>query len=84
MVSTNYLHEQQIVGQLNLRDQARLLEYLSFRLAQAVALREPETTPAHVTPATAWQEFFRVGDDLRRTDRPDMETLTTTVIEMRR
>jgi hypothetical protein len=84
MVSANYLQAQHLVEQLTLRDQARLLEYLSFRLVQVVSARMAEPLPTDTTPANAWQKFFQVGDNMMHADRPDSETLTAAVLAMRR
>jgi hypothetical protein len=84
MTTTTLEQVQRLVDQLTPLEQVRLLEYLTPRLVHAVAnARAPQSAarPAH---ADAWQEFFRIGDALAATDKPGMNTMTTTLLAMRR
>ena len=84
MVSHTYLHVQQLVTQLSPHDQARLLEYLSSRMAYMVSLLSSESSPTPPPQATTWDEFFRVGNGVMNSDTSDSQTLTNTVVMMRR
>lgn len=75
---------QRLAAKLSPVDQVRLLEYLLPRIARAV-----ETNPEGVgTPwpvnGDAWQEFFRIGDAIAEQDTGSGETLTATLLAMRR
>jgi hypothetical protein len=63
-------------------DQVRLIEHLVPRLAQVVA----EAHPAASTGSGdgAWDEFFRLGEELAHRDQPEMNTLTRGVLSSRR
>ncbi len=61
MVSHTYLHVQQLVTQLFLYDQARLLEYLSSRIAYLMSELSPKPSPVQPQQPTTWKEFFQVG-----------------------
>lgn len=75
---------QQLVDQLTPLEQVRLLEYLTPRIAQAVATTQCSPSAPQSSLPEAWKEFFRVGDALAATDTPDVETLTEAVFVMRR
>ena len=71
---------QSLADQLSPLDQVRLLEHLIPRIARVVS-------SSHSTPASntdAWREFFRLGDELVASDTREMDTLTATVLAMRR
>jgi hypothetical protein len=73
---------QRLVDDLTPLDQVRLLAYLTPRIAQTVAAMYPSTST--LDQATAWGEFFRIGDALTTGDKPEAETLTSAVVTMRR
>jgi len=79
------LHQvERLVEELSPHEQAHVLAFLALRMAQRVA-STPD--PASVTsPETsgAWEEFFRLGDTLAASDAPGADTLTATVLAMRR
>ena len=84
MTTSTLERAEQLVDQLTPLEQAQLLEYLTPRIARALAATpasQPTTTP---TPSDLWREFFRIGDTLAETDNPDTDTLTATVLAMRR
>lgn len=83
-MSSTYLQAQSLVAQLSLPDQARLLEYLSGRLARIVSADTFAPGSLNAAPTTGWEAFFQVGDELMHTDRPDSETLTAALLAMRR
>jgi hypothetical protein len=84
MTTTTLEQVQQLVDRLTPLEQVRLLEYLTPRIAQAVADVQPNQSTLNSAYTAAWQEFFRAGDALAATDKPDLTTLTAAVIDMRR
>ena len=75
---------QHLVEQLSPHDQARLFASLALRMTHVVISAPP---PASVTPpgtVEAWEAFFRLGDALAASDTPASDTLTVTVLAMRR
>jgi hypothetical protein len=62
-------------------DQVRLIEYLVPRIAQVVANAQSKTFDGGADP---WAEFFRLGEELTHSDRPEVTTLTTSVLSSRR
>ena len=84
MADTTLDQVQQLVDQLTPLDQVRLLEYLAPRIARAVAASHALTpTPAGAS-MDAWAEFFHVGDALAASDPGTGDTLTASVLAMRR
>jgi hypothetical protein len=75
---------QQLVDQLTLHNQVRLLAYLTTRLAQAVTALAPTPGGATPEPSDVWETFFQLGDMLAATDTPKRKTLTAAVLAMRR
>jgi hypothetical protein len=75
---------QQLVDQLTLLEQVRLLEYLTPRLVHAIANTRAPQSAAKSARTDAWQEFFSIGDALNATDKPSMDTVTATLLAMRR
>ena len=84
MANAAYLQAQHLIENLSPPDQARLLTYLSCRLTQLLSAQSVLVAPTAAAPETAWQEFFRAGDNIMRSDRPESETLTAAVLAMRR
>lgn len=84
MTTTTLEQVQRLVDRLTPLEQARLLEYLTPRIVQAVADIQPDQSTLNPEYTAAWQEFFRAGDALAATDKPDLATLTAAVINMRR
>jgi hypothetical protein len=83
--TNNILNQvQRLVDQLTPLDQLHLLEYLISRIARIVV--SSQSTPSVLTRSIkdAWQEFFRIGDELAASDTPERSTLTATVLAMRR
>lgn len=84
MTITTLEQVEQLVDKLTPLEQVRLLEYLTPRITRALAAATASqflTAPPAPDP---WQEFFRIGDALAATDNPQMDTLTATVLAMRR
>lgn len=83
-MATTTLHQvQQLVDQLSPLEQVKLLEYLTPRIARAIA-EQPRTPVADSEYQRAWTELFRSGDTVAASDTEDTPTLTTTVVSMRR
>jgi hypothetical protein len=83
MVNDSLTQAQHLIDRLTPLDQVRLLAYLTSRIARLVEALPP-TPPPPASGAAAWQEFFRLGDSLAATDKPESPTLTTTILTMRR
>jgi hypothetical protein len=83
MADTTFNQVRNLVNQLTLIDQARLLEYLTSRVAGLVKSGQFTDT---TTPASkdAWKDFFRIGEEIESSDSLDAATLTSTLISMRR
>jgi hypothetical protein len=73
-----------LVDQLELSDQARLLEYLMPRVIHTVVAGQQVEATNTATLSPAWQELFRIGDAIAAAETPQQETLTATVTSMRR
>jgi hypothetical protein len=69
---------QQLVDQLNPSEQHRLLEYLTPKV---VCSSQPVNQSAD---GSAWNDLFRIGDEISASDTPDSETLTIALSAMRR
>ena len=56
---------QELAGQLSPHDQAKVISYLSKRLAQAVEENAPISIPSEVSPPDpAWQRLQQIGDQI--------------------
>ncbi len=75
---------QRLVDELSPLDQVRLLAYIAPRVARVVEASYPKAQTSTHDRTEAWAEFFRVGDAVADSDQPDGETLTATVLAMRR
>lgn len=84
MVGNTYLQAQRLIEQLSPVEQIRLLEYLSLRISRVVSSLPSEQSTMKSNHTRAWKEFFRIGDELIHTDNPNSQTLTATVLAMRR
>ena len=82
MENTTLDQVQRLVDHLTPLDQVRLLAYLTPRIAQNMTSMYLSTPAPSNT--SAWKEFFRVGDMLATSDKPDSQTLTTAILMMRR
>lgn len=77
------LHQvERLVEQLSPREQAHVLAFLALRMAQRVAPDSASVAPPETSGA--WEELFRLGDALAASDVPGADTLTATVLAMRR
>ncbi len=84
MGNTTLDQVQRLVDHLTPLDQVRLLAYLTPRIARIVASMYSATSTSAPSNTAAWREFFRIGDALAASDRPELQTLTTAVLMMRR
>jgi hypothetical protein len=73
---------QRLVDQLTPVDQVRLLAYVASRVAQMFPTSS--TAAGRPEPVDAWERFFELGEELAATDTPEYETLTESVLAMRR
>ncbi len=83
MAAATLDHVQQLVDQLSPLEQVKLLEYLSSRIARAVAQQQTPTV-ARSQYEDAWAELFHVGDAIAASDTNEAATLTSSVLSMRR
>lgn len=82
MGRSNLTEIESSIRQLDVRDQVRLLQYLTPRIAEAVLAQRSETR-AQPDPG-AWRRFREIGDQLARTSIADAPSLTHAVGQMRR
>ncbi len=68
----------------SVREVYQLVQKLKLQLAGQSASREPAQSGASSHNGQAWKEFFEIGDALMASDAPELETLTTSVLKMRR
>jgi len=73
-----------LVDQLDLSDQARLLEYLMPRVIRTIVAGQQVETTEKTTLPQELQELFRIGDAIAAAETPQQETLTATVTSIRR
>jgi hypothetical protein len=83
MADTTYNQVRNLVNQLTPIDQARLLEYLTSRIAGLVKSGQFTNTTASAS-RDAWKNFFRIGEEIESSDSLDAATLTSTLISIRR
>jgi hypothetical protein len=83
MASATLDQVQQLVDQLSPLEQAKLLEYLTPRIARALTQQAP-TSATNVQHQDAWAELFRIGDTIAASGTTDVPTLTSAVLSMRR
>jgi len=74
---------QHLVDQLSPFEQVKLLEYLAPRIVRAVT-QQPAPSTSRAQHESAWAELFRIGDTIAAHDTPSSDTLTATVVAMRR
>ncbi|MDH3604953.1 MAG: hypothetical protein OEU26_35565 [Candidatus Tectomicrobia bacterium] len=82
MIDNTLDQAQRLVDQLAPIDQVRLLAYVASRVAQVFPTSS--TTADRPEAADAWERFFKLGEGLAATDAPEYDTLTATVLAMRR
>jgi hypothetical protein len=78
-MSMNTLEQvKSLINQLTPFEQEELMDYLKPRLA----ITQPNASREDLD--AAWQEFFKVGDEIAANDNTNSETLTQTLLNMRR
>lgn len=75
---------ERLVDHLTPLDQVRLLAYLTPRIARTVTAMYPAAALSMPGNEAAWKEFFRIGDTLAAGDTPEAQTLTSSILMMRR
>jgi hypothetical protein len=75
---------QQLADQLSVAEQLQLLAYLAPKLADALGDKQDDEEGDEGEHFTAWDTFFAVGDALADDDGAPGQSMTDTVISMRR
>lgn len=75
---------QSLVDQLTPLEQVRLLEYLAPRIRKTVANVQTKTVNRAQDSSDAWEELFRVGDEIANSTEHSSLTMTQLVSTMRR
>jgi hypothetical protein len=82
-MSMNMLEQvKSLIDQLTPFEQEALLDYLKPRLTQTS--ETTQSTASRDKLDSAWQEFFKAGDEIVASDNGNSETLTQTLLNMRR
>jgi len=84
MAESTLDHVQRLAAQLSPYEQAHLLASLALRMAQVATSASPLASTTPPETAEAWDEFFRLGEAIAAGDTPTSDTLTATVLAMRR
>ena len=84
MAESTLSQVQRLVKELSPQEQAHLLASLALHIAQTVTSPSQPNAVTPSGPVEAWEEFFRLGEDLAASDAPASETLTAAVLAMRR
>ncbi len=71
-----------LINQLTPFEQAQLLQYLTPRIAHSLAYTQPQSSREEYE--AAWDAFFKAGEEIAASDDPNTETLTQTLLKMRR
>ena len=71
-----------LINQLTPYEQAQLLQYLTPRIAHSLAYTQPQSSREEYD--AAWERFFKAGEEIAESDNPDAETLTQTLLKLRR
>ena len=88
MQAVTFEHAQSLVHRLGLFDQIQLLEYLSSLIARAaktdkkIFVEDPAKTVEGDN--SAWDDLFAIGDTLMNVPATQSESLTSTLLSMRR
>ena len=84
MAEASFLQAQHLIDRLTPLDQVRLMEYISSQIEKVISAISLPTTVKAIERDDAWADFFRVGDELLNSDVPKSDTLTSTLLSMRR
>lgn len=88
MQAVTYEHTLNLVNRLGLFDQIQLFEYLSSLLDRSDKTDATTLTEQHVKVAkgddSAWDDLFKIGDSLMNVPPAQSQSLTSTLLSMRR
>ena len=84
MAETLFIQVQHLIDRLTPHDQVRLMEYISSRIEKVISSISSTSTVKAIERDEAWADFFRIGDELLENDLPKSDTLTSTLLSMRR
>ncbi len=84
MTETSIMEIQHLIDRLSPVDQAHVLKYLSKRIAAVVSSITSSGKDNVMNHESAWAKLFRIGDELIESDTARTETLTSTLLSMRR
>ena len=84
MAETLFIQVQYLIDRLTPHDQVRLMEYISSRIEKVISSISSTSTVKAIERDEAWADFFRIGDELLENDLPKSDTLTSTLLSMRR
>jgi hypothetical protein len=84
MAEPSFLQVQNLIDRLTPLDQVRLMEYISLRIEKVISAISSPTTDQAAERDDAWVDFFRIGDELLKGELPKSDTLTSTLLSMRR
>ncbi len=84
MSAATFEQVQRLVDQLSPVDQVRLMEALTARIAQVLVSLQRASETSKEPPVDAWEELFRVGDELAAKEPLESESMTATLLNMRR
>jgi len=84
MAETSFMQVQNLIDRLTPLDQVRLIEYISTRIEKVISINQSVATKQINDRDNAWSDFFRIGDELLKGDLPKSDTLTSTLLSMRR
>ena len=84
MPETLIVKVQQLIDRLTPLDQVRLMEYISSRIAMVISSIPSPANANTVEIDDAWATFFKIGNELLKSDVPKSDTLTSTLLSMRR
>ncbi len=84
MAESSFLHVQHLIDRLTPLDQVRLMEYIAFRIEKVISAISSPTTVKTIESDGAWENLFQIGDELMKDDSSKSDTLTSTLLSMRR
>lgn len=84
MAETSLSQIQNLVDSLTPLDQVKLMEYISSQIEHVLSSTAPVSDEDIIPPEKAWAHFFDVGLELLKSDVQKSDTLTSTLLAMRR
>ncbi len=79
-----FIQIQHMIDRLTPLDQVKLMEYISSRVERVISSISPPTIVKAIESDEAWTNFFKIGDELLKCDMPESESMTSTLLSMRR